>query len=425
MQRSMVVLAAALAALPLVRPVPAQKFQPKTIQFKGDPEYSDKEMMDAAGLKKGTVLDYAQMNEHSKRLLDTGLFATLAFKFDGQDLIFMLTPSTDLYPIRVENLPLVPGKDLDTKLHDQLSLYHGKVPADGGLAEDVRAVLEKMLASEGIAATVVAATAADPATHKVNSVVYSITAPPVLVGEVHLDGVSAQYLTTVQRIEKDAAKVPFDTENATANLARPIEQFYQDQGYAAVKVEVSQSGVPMSSSSSIQIPFSLKITEGRTYTVDSIHLPAGVPMTQADVDKTLAPRPGGPVQGVRVRSVWEHLAASYKAKGNLDCKITPHAEFNDAAGTVSYTVDVDPGPVYHLGFVKFDNVSDALRTMLIRYWQMMPGDVFDESYVASFIIKVQDQDPVLKRSLAGVKTTFDATADPQTHDVNVVIHLAK
>lgn len=267
--------------------------------------------------------------------------------------------------------------------------------------------------------------AADLATHKVNAVSYSITAPPVLVGEVHLDGVSAQYLTSVQGIEKDAAKVPFDTENAAGNLARPIELFYQDQGYAAVKVEASQSGAPVSSSSSIQIPFSLKVTEGRIYTVDSIHLPAGAPMTQAEVDKTLAPRAGGPVQGVRVRAVWEHLAASYKAKGNLDCKITPHAEFNDAAGTVSYTVDVDPGPVYHLGFVKFDNVSDALRTTLIRYWQMMPGDVFDESYVASFIIKVQEQDPVLKRSLAGVKTTFDATADPQTHDVNVVIHLAK
>ena len=90
-----------------------------------------------------------------------------------------------------------------------------------------------------------------------------------------------------------------------------------------------------------------------------------------------------------------------------------------------YTVDVDPGPVYHLAFVKFDNVSDAMRSQLMRNWQMMPGDVFDESYVASFITKAREQDPILQRSLAGVKTTFNATADPQTHDVNVVIHLAK
>jgi hypothetical protein len=56
---------------------------------------------------------------------------------------------------------------------------------------------------------------------------------------------------------------------------------------------------------------------------------------------------------------------------------------------------------------------------------MLPGDPFDETYVSNFIVKAQEHDPVLKRTLAGVKTKFDATADPQTHDVNVVIRLEK
>jgi hypothetical protein len=56
---------------------------------------------------------------------------------------------------------------------------------------------------------------------------------------------------------------------------------------------------------------------------------------------------------------------------------------------------------------------------------MLPGDPFNEVYVANFIATLQQNDPVLRRSLAGVKTNFDAVADPQTHDVNVVIRLAK
>jgi outer membrane protein assembly factor BamA len=103
----------------------------------------------------------------------------------------------------------------------------------------------------------------------------------------------------------------------------------------------------------------------------------------------------------------------------------PHPNFNDADATVSYTVDVDPGPVYHLAFVKFDNVTDEMRNLLIHNWEMMPGDVFDESYVASFISKVQQQDPVLRRSLAGVKVRFEVMANPETHDVNVVIRLER
>jgi hypothetical protein len=51
------------------------------------------------------------------------------FTFNGVDLVFVLVPATALYPVRLENLPLTPGKELDAALHDRIPLYHGKVPA--------------------------------------------------------------------------------------------------------------------------------------------------------------------------------------------------------------------------------------------------------------------------------------------------------
>ena len=77
MRRFPCLLLAAVAVCAVLQPLSAQKFLPKTIQFKGDPEYSDRELMEAAGLKKGIVLDYAEMNAHSQQLLATGMFATL------------------------------------------------------------------------------------------------------------------------------------------------------------------------------------------------------------------------------------------------------------------------------------------------------------------------------------------------------------
>ena len=61
----------------------------------------------------------------------------------------------------------------------------------------------------------------------------------------------------------------------------------------------------------------------------------------------------------------------------------------------------------------------------MRSWQMLPGDPFDESYVSNFLIKAQKDDPALERTLAAVKPTYDVRADPQTHDVNVIIRLEK
>ena len=82
-----------------VTPASAQKFKPRSIQFKGAPEYSGQELLDAAGLKLGEVLDYAAMNEHSKRMMDTHVFEGLTFKFDGIDLIFSLSLSSELFPL--------------------------------------------------------------------------------------------------------------------------------------------------------------------------------------------------------------------------------------------------------------------------------------------------------------------------------------
>jgi outer membrane protein assembly factor BamA len=425
MPRPVFALLAALVAVASVAPVPAQKFQPKSILFQGDPEYTSQELLAAAGLKRGVVLSYTDMQDYSKRLLDSGVFASVAFKFDGVDLTFMLTPSTDLYPVRLENLPLTPCADLDARLHEQVPLYHGKVPTEGGINDDIRAALEKMLTAEGLQATVMATASPTEGTHKTGAVTYSISAPPVAFAVTHIDGASLQLQPKVQAVAVEAANDPFSTADSAANLERVIEQFYNDMGFAAAKVQAAQAGTPTIQSGAIVVPLSVQIQEGRLYHVTAIHVPPGTPVTQEEIDKALSGSIAGPNIGVRVRSIWAMISERYQNKGNLDCKVTPHAVFDDAAATVSYNVDVDPGPVYHLAFVKFDNVTDELRRLLIHNWEMMPGDPFDKSYVATFILKCQAQDPVLRRSLAGVKVTYNVMANPDTHDVNVLIRLER
>src|SRR5579863_8953868 len=147
---NLVIFIAAAALLAAAIPAEAQKFQPKAIVFKGDAEYSDEELLAAAGLKKGVALSVDEMKAHFQKLMDAGVFESVLYKFDGQDLVFQLSPSALLYPIRLENLPLTPGKDLEAQIHARLPLFHGKVPPEGGLLEDTRHVLEDLLAVQGI-----------------------------------------------------------------------------------------------------------------------------------------------------------------------------------------------------------------------------------------------------------------------------------
>ncbi len=403
----------------------AQKFQPKTIQFKGDPEYTDAELLAAAGLKPGITLTADQIKEHSKLLADSGVFDEMTYKFDGVDLVYTLSPSPTVYPIHLDNLPIAPGKELDDKLRQRFPLYHGKVPSEGALLDAVRSALEEMLAAQGIKATVTAAPFGKPGTKFLTAMSFSISAPQVEVGEIQLQGISPALQARVKALAERTVKTPYDTEHSTANLVHAFVSLYIEEGYAAVQVHAVQSGNPVVTADAIQIPFSVTINEGRQYTLGAIHLPADSLISQAEIDKSYAGFIGGAARAKTIRFALAQVSTRYKSKGYLDCEVTPHPVFDDAAGTVSYTIEIAPGPVYHLGLVKFDNVSDDLRKLLMHNWQMMPGDPFDDSYVGNFLAKARTEDPVLQRTLANVKVTYNVIADPQTRDVNCVIKLEK
>ena len=423
MKRYLFLLLTAIVSLAAL-PTSAQKFQPKTIQFKGAPEYSNGELLAAAGLKKGTVLDFAEMKEHSQKLMDTGVFETLSFKFDGVDLVFSMVPSATLYPIRLENLPLATGKELDAKLHDRFPLFHGKVPAGGGLLEGVRAALEEMLAAQGMKSTVEAIPYTDPRLHKVTAMSLTITAPPVRLGPIHLEGVSAELQAKVQHAADHETGTAFDVQDAAGNVEHAIELFYAEEGYAAAKAQVTRSGDPVVSADAIDVPFSATVVEGRLYKLGSIRLPPDALVTQAEIDETVGPKKNS-AKGQVLRDTWYMIASRYKSKGYLDCIVTPHPEFDEATDTVNYTVDVVPGQVYHLAFVKFDNGSDEMRTRMMSTWKMLPGDPFDESYVSGFILSAQEEDPVLMHLLTGIGATYKIVADPATHEVNCVLHFTR
>jgi outer membrane protein assembly factor BamA len=423
--------ASAIVLLSVCQLAPAQKFQPKTIQFKGAPDYSDQELLAAANLKRGVVLSAAEMNEHSKLLMDTGVFNGVTYKFDGVDMVYQLTVAPQLYAIHLDNLPLAPGAALDARIHAQQPLYHGKVPAEGTLMDGVINVLQQALADEGIHATVTTTPMGTPGTRQVTGMSFSIATPPVKVGTIEVRGVSPELAGRIKRVADRAAGTPFFTDTSAANLEHAFSSFYADEGYAAVKVQVARAGDFTVDEAAVNVPFAVTIEEGHLYKLGSVHLPADSLVTQAEVDKiatlqtSTTAQMAVPSKGAAIRGIWATISARYKAKGYLDCTIVPHPELDETASVVNYTVEIKPGAQYHLGLLRFDNVSDDLRKLLMRNWQMMPGDPFDESYVAGFLMAAQKSDPVLTRTLAGVKPTYTVMADPQTHEVNCVIKLER
>jgi outer membrane protein assembly factor BamA len=407
-----------------IAPTPAQKkLPPRSIRFQGSPQYSQEELLAASGLKPDSHLSAAEIKARAKQLNDTGLFAVVKFSTDSKGLLFTLTPSQQLFPVHLDNLPLKPGKELDDKLHAQFPLYHGLLPANGSILEGIRQALEQMLAAEGIKATVKAALTSGLGPQRITAINFIISSPPVRIGSIQLSGVSPAMQSKADALVSSQAGNEFDTENSAIGLQHAFETLYQDQGYAAVQVNATEIDRPTVSDQSIEIPFAVTVREGGIYKLGAINYPPGALVPRAEVEKAVSRTPAN--SGRPLDLFLLAVRDAYHARGFLDCSIVSHPSFNEATHIVNYTLDISPGPIYKMGAVQFEGAPDVMALKLKSSWKLAPGAAFDESYVSIFAAQAQKKDKVLSKWMQSVITTYDIKPDPAAHQVNVIFHFAK
>jgi outer membrane protein insertion porin family len=296
----------------------------------------------------------------------------------------------------------------------------------------VRQALEEMLAAKGIKAAVAAVPFTDQKLMQVTAMSYAITAPPVRIGEIRLEGVSPEMQAEVKVIVDSVRKITYDTENSADNIERAFAVLYADEGYAAVKVHAVRSGNPVMAGAAINLPFTVSIEPGNLYKLGAIHLPSGELLTLEEINKAagaVSYKSGGlsekqsVKEGVALRTALLYITGQYKSKGYLDCVVTPHPQYDDANGVVNYTLEVQPGPVYKMGKLTIENGAEDLRAAMLAAWKMPAGAVFNASAIQTYYSS-QGNTP-LGRTFASANCKFQLAVNDDTRTVDVTLRLEK
>lgn len=405
-------------------PLPAQKkLPPQPIRFQGAPQYTQQDLLAAAGLKPGMRLNSAEVKAHARRLADTGMFKEVKFAYQRKTLLFSLTPSTQLFPMRLENVPLTPGKELDEKLHERFPLYRGLLPASGSMVEGICRTFEEILAAKGARVSVKADLTSGLGPQKLTAVNFTVASPAVHIGRIQLSGISPAMQAKASQLASQQTEVSFDTENSATGLQRVFENLYHDQGYAAVQVNVVQLSALAVSDQSIDIPYAVTIKEGGIYKLGKIDLPPDALVTRAEIEKIVSKKPAGTGRPLDLFVL--AVCDAYTAHGYLDCSTALHPSFDEAAHIVNYSLQINPGPQYKFASVKFEGAPDPMAARLKLLWKMAPGDIFDQSYFLNFAALAKKKDRSLSKWMQTVITTYNFKADPATHEVNCIFHFAK
>jgi hypothetical protein len=398
----------------------AQSFTPRTIQFKGVPEYTNQELLAGAGIPANKQIDVARISSYGQRLIDTGMFATVSYKFDGQDLVFTLSAMAELAPIRLDNLPLTMGNELAEKLHARLPLFHGKVPMSGGLNDEVAKTLEQILTEQGMPATVQAAAGSS----QTAAITYSIISPSVVVGDIKLTEDSAKPDPGIQKILKALVGSPYQVDGSPSQISTYLSNYYHDKGYVEAAVDVLPHGPATAAQDAISVPFTITIKPGILYRLASVNLAPDMVLSQKEFDHQSPIHPGDIAEGQRITENWEFISRQYHNHGYMSASIHPEPAFDRDKGTVAYNVTAKPGPVYTMGKLTLDNAPDDMRAAILSAWKMPEGSTFNEGAIRA-IAATHGVNPTVER----IFTAYDIRYSLNQHDdsltVDVVLKLEK
>jgi outer membrane protein assembly factor BamA len=401
-----------------------QKYVAKNIVFKGQTEYSDAELLAATGLKKGQALTSAEMNDISKQLLDLGVFDNVAFTFNGQDLAFDLIPSVKLYPVQLENLPLAPGKELVARIHAKVPLYHGKVPIDGGLLAQVNKALEDELAAKGIQASLISTPANDTRLGTTIGVSFTETTPPVVVGEIKLQGLTAAMANAAQAAATKLTGTPFSQTGSPSVLETSLGNTYHEHGFLQAEAKVELQYTPVVDAASVHVPFSATIDEGPLYHLAAVQLDPAVAVTQSAYDKQATVHPGDIAYLDKLRKDWEYIARQYHNQGMMKAKVEAAPTYDRPKALVTFNVTTVGGPIYKMGVLRVGGAGPDLLTAIQNAWKMPRGSVFNEGAILGFFAS-SSSNPQLQKFFASVTLRYALHLNDDERTVDVDLRFEK
>jgi outer membrane protein insertion porin family len=246
----------------------------------------------------------------------------------------------------------------------------------------------------------------------------------VQIGEIRIDGVATPLDPKVMEIVARLTDSNYDVEGSPGQIEANLGNYYRDLGYLETEIHATAQSTPVITTEAVRIPFQVSISTGALYKISGIQLAPGLVVTQADFDRQSRIHPGDLADGSRVRANWQFIERQYHNKGYMKAVVHPMASFDRAQGMVSFTVTVEPGPVYRMGKLTIQNSADDLRAAMWAAWQLQGGEIFNESAIASYYTSQGDKTR-LGRTFATANCKYKLTLNDDTHTVDVTLRLEK
>jgi outer membrane protein insertion porin family len=406
---------AASKAAPAKPVVPAMQAWPVgDLKVEGNKLYSDEKILAVAGMKVGQMAGKAEFDAARDRLLATGAFESVGYKFDpipGQRAnvgVFQVGEITQLFPYRFEELQ-VDESALRAHLKSKEALFGDKIPATKPILDRVTKEVQEFTKNPEVVArlegagdlTVVFRPASLPSVAEITFTGNKVIPTPKLQQAIGGAGIGAVY-----------------TENRFRQILdvgiRPV---YETLGYLHVefpKIEVTPARDVRG------IAVKVHVVEGEIYKLGEVTVTGELAENSKELIKTGGFEPGEVANFEKIRAGVENIRKALRRNGYIEANIKSERKLDDEKKTVALTISIDPGLQFTMGKLVIEGLDVETEPHIRKLWSLKKGQPFNIEYPDYFLQRlVADQ---VMDNLG--KTSSSITPDPDRKTVDVTLKLA-
>lgn len=398
--------------------VPERTWPIAKISIEGNKTYATADIVAASGLTIGQKAGEAEFDAARDRLLATGAFETVGYRFEpasgthGYLASFQVVETSPLFPYRFEAIDIDP-KVFREFLRSKEPLVGDKVPGTQAVLQRLAKRVEEFLSAKGTTLSVVGKLTAEQPGQLI--AVFSPSALPS-VAEIYFKGNTEIPEKTLQAAVSGAGVGALYTEERFRQiLEASVRPLYEARGRLRIRFPKIET-TPASNVKGLVV--TVQVQEGPEFKLAEVDLQGA---TSKQRLLKLAKFPAGDIANfTQINAGVSEIARALRREGYIQVKTDIDRNINDQAKTVDIVVRVQPGPRFNMGKLTIEGLDLETEPHIRKIWALKSGEPYNSEYPDYFLAKLKADE--LFDNLG--KTTAAVKSDPESRTVDVTIRLA-
>lgn len=401
----------------------AQTAQPhqwpiESLKVEGSHNYKEAQVLAVTGLKVGQMAGKADFEAARDKLLATGMFETVGYKFapgdqHGYAASFQVVEVQPAYPIRFDGLG-VPDHELTEYLRGKDPLFAPRLGATKAVLERYKQWIQEYLTAHNSKEQVIAkVTPAGPGEF---AILFRPARSDPAVAEVAFDGNQVIPTSKLQNtIAEVAVGLPYKEEAFRQCLDSAIRPLYDARG----RIRVAFTKITVEKARDVQgLAVKVTLDEGGTYDLADVRISGAPHFEPVRLLKAGKFKSGSLADFDEIGNGVDRIKKVLAHEGYMRTDIQIVRKIDDVKKTVSLVLRIDEGPQFLFGKLKVEGLDLNGESAIRKMWTHQEGTPYNPEYPDYFLRHVREEG--MFDNLG--ETHAETKIDDKTHVVDVTLN---